>query len=308
MRILLIGGNGFIGTNLLQALHDKCSVTSLSNYRHGFTAGFEGVKYIYDDWRIFDYESHFSNNHYDFVIHLAWGSHPRSSNLHPADDINKTIIPSLKMLNAHAKYQRSSSLIFISSYGALPEIDGSFSYQNLSMYAASKFSFETYMEAYSNICDNSYISIRLSNPYGIHQDPFGNQGLIPILLKKGIMSETIEVFSDAKIKKDYISIRDVVTALKLILERGAVKGFSKFLLGSGESLSFFDIASIINNKLDIERLLPSGLYEGNYNCDSFDSHRCIDTSTFRENYGWAPAYKLKDELPGLVNWVRCYVK
>ena len=80
MKVLIISGTGFIGSNLSECLSREYDVTIISKYKHKFREEIQNVSYIYKDWRIFNFEIFFSNNQYDKIILLGWSDHPRSSN------------------------------------------------------------------------------------------------------------------------------------------------------------------------------------------------------------------------------------
>ena len=65
MSVLIISGTGFIGSNLCELLSKKNDLTIISKYKHKFCDEIRNVRYIYEDWRNFDFENLFSKNHYD---------------------------------------------------------------------------------------------------------------------------------------------------------------------------------------------------------------------------------------------------
>ena len=98
MNILIISGTGFIGSNLCECLSDKNDVTIISKYKHKFCDEIRDVKYIYEDWRNFDFEIFFSNNQFDKIILLGWSDHPRSSNKEIFQSFNTNVTATIKII------------------------------------------------------------------------------------------------------------------------------------------------------------------------------------------------------------------
>ena len=93
MRILIIGGTGFIGTHLCEQLCKKNAVTVISKYRNQFSNEANNVVYYYEDWRAFDYDVFFANNIFDKIILVGWSGHPRLSNNHPFEHFETNVTP-----------------------------------------------------------------------------------------------------------------------------------------------------------------------------------------------------------------------
>jgi nucleoside-diphosphate-sugar epimerase len=122
VRILLIGGTGFIGTHLCERLCLDNQVVVIARHKHMFCPEFINVNYIWEDWRALDYKNFFLNNKFDKVILIDWSGHPRSSNVDTLSHFELNAVPSIKIIDALMKYT-SAEVFFLSSFGALPGIE-----------------------------------------------------------------------------------------------------------------------------------------------------------------------------------------
>ena len=258
MNILIISGTGFIGSNLCECLSDKNDVTIISKYKHKFCDEIRDVKYIYEDWRNFDFEIFFSNNQFDKIILLGWSDHPRSSNKEIFQSFNTNVTATIKIIDKIFNYSKAE-IYFLSSFGALPQIDSSYKNQLISGYSAGKLTVETYLETYSNIFERKSSSIRLSNPFGKYQDPNGSQGVIAVFIGNAINKNQINIFKNEDFKKDYINICKASEIISRILAKPHKDFFEIQEVRSGKVLSVLDIASHINFHISIIDLVPNKL-------------------------------------------------
>ncbi|OED75342.1 hypothetical protein OAS_16805 [Vibrio cyclitrophicus ZF65] len=301
MNILIIGGTGFIGSNFIKNFSNDVKIFSISSKPHQFFEENKNVKYIYADWRFFDYYSFLIDNSIEAVIHLSWGSHPRSSNLNLLSDFKSTVQPTIDIIDIISKIG-NIKYIFASSFGALGSSDENIDHSPSldSGYASGKMAVESYIKLYVKVENLNAIIFRISNPYGPYQDPHGTQGIIPIFTKKIIKNENFEFFPDAYIKKNYIYIDDVTKALFLSL-------FSKeetklvYDLGSECYKSAFDIYIDLNyyfGNHEIDFPLASK-YDSELDCNSR-----VNIKYNKSDFSWEPNTQFDLGLKMTVKWIR----
>lgn len=260
MSILIISGTGFIGSNLCESLSKDNDITIISKYQHKFCDEIRNVSYIYEDWRNFDFEIFFSNNHFDKIILLGWSDHPRSSNKEIFQSFNTNVTATIKIIDDIFHYSKAE-IYFLSSFGALPMIDSIYKNQLISGYSAGKLTVENYLETYSNIFERKTLSIRLSNPFGKYQDPHGSQGVIAVFIGNAISKKQISIFQNEDFKKDYINIRKASETISKILTEPHNNLFEIKEVRSGKVLSVLDIATHVNFHISIIDLVPNNLKE-----------------------------------------------
>ena len=258
MKILIISGSGFVGTNLADILSKNHDVTIVSKYQHKFSSEITGINYVYEDWKHFDYFQLFSVENYDKIFLLGWSDHPRSSNNKIYTSFTENVLTNMHIID-QIVHNTSADIYFLSSFGALPKINSSYSHQLISGYSAGKSSIETYLETFSHIYNRKTVSLRLSNPYGMHQDPNSSQGVVAIFVGNALKKKKINILNGSDLKKDYIYIEDAIKKIVNFLgEPNKTNYFVKEVV-SGCKFSVLEIASHINIHLPILDLLPAKL-------------------------------------------------
>lgn len=298
MNILLLGGFGFIGTNIL-----KYAETLGSEYRmivfdrfpnHLDNFRFSRVDKVYagdfsDEYLL---NKIFTENQIDVVLHSLSASVP-SSSVDNIFDLKFNVIPTITLLNV-MKAHDVKNIVFISSGGAVygdntVKGDGHSEEDVLfpkSAYGVSKLVIEKYLYLYSTLYGFNVLVTRLSNPYGPYHYS-QKQGVVNIALEKAIRGEKLEIWGDGNGKKDYIFITDFCKILFMLIEKGAYR-YEVLNIGSGELLSVNQIADKIKtdivssfewdyrqvNNLDVSsfKLDLSKLHSilGNFNYTSFE--------------------------------------
>lgn len=242
MNFLIIGGNGFIGSHLVDFLITKNHKVivydiAIEKYR-------PPLKYV--DYRINPiddlsslYEAMLD---IDIVFHLACSSVPSTSNIDPVSDVNKNIILSLNILKT-AVLAKVKKIVFFSSGGAiyssstLPIKETSIQCP-VSSYGITKCAIENYFLLYSRLYNIDTLIFRPSNPFGPRQMNFNLQGVISTFLKNIYLNESINIFGDGNSIKDYIFIQDLIKMVYKI----SISGFSGiFNVGSGNGTSLNDL-------------------------------------------------------------------
>jgi UDP-glucose 4-epimerase len=243
MNALVIGGNGFIGSHLVD-----CLLTNGHNVRV-FDISHERYRSPKDniDYRISTldnipdlYEALLG---IDIVFHLASASVPSTSNVDTISDINKGLIPTLNILNLSVKLG-IKRIVYFSSGGAVygnpltPKLAEDHPLNPISSYGIIKVTIEMYLSLYQRMHGLRPLILRPSNPYGPRQGHFIAQGVISTFLRKGIMNEPITVFGDGNSMKDYIYIEDLID---LSYKLGISNQVGVFNIGSGKGTSINQI-------------------------------------------------------------------
>ena len=259
MNILLLGGFGFIGTNIL-----KYAETLNSDYRmivfdrfpnHLDNIRFNCVDKVYagdfsDEYLL---NKIFTENQIDVVLHSLSASVP-SSSIDNIFDLKFNVIPTITLLNV-MKAHDVKNIVFISSGGAvygdnIVKGDGHSEDDVLfpkSAYGVSKLVIEKYLYLYSTLYDYKVLITRLSNPYGPYHYS-QKQGVVNIALEKAMRGEKLEIWGDGNGKKDYIFITDFCKILYGLIDSASYQ-YEVLNIGSGDLLSVNEIAGNIKNKL-----------------------------------------------------------
>jgi UDP-glucose 4-epimerase len=226
MRILVTGGAGFIGSNLVDALlargDEVTVVDDLSTGRRENLKGALAAGAMLAEVDIRDrsaIEGIAVETRPEVVFHLAAQIDVRKSVADPAFDASINVGGTANVLEA-ARSAGCGRVVFTSTGGAIyGEGDG----QELPLgedaplapeapYGQSKFAAEGYLSLYERLHGLSSISLRLGNVYGPRQDPLGEAGVIAIFCGKLRGGGRPTVFGGGRQTRDYIYVGDVVSA------------------------------------------------------------------------------------------------
>lgn len=255
IRFLLLGGAGFIGSHLCDALLSAGHSVRLFDrpgvppYRV-FGAG-ERLEWIQAD---FNSATEVERAVLDcqVVFHLVSTTLPKSSNDDPVYDIESNVVGSLRLLEA-ARHAGVQKIIFLSSGGTVygvPQVVPISEFHPtdpVSSYGIGKLTIEKYLHLYEVLHGMNYCVLRLANPFGERQRVNASQGAIAVFLNRAIHMQAIEIWGDGSIVRDYIYIADVVDAL---IAAAFYPGSERlFNIGSGHGKSLNDILVAIEELL-----------------------------------------------------------
>lgn len=225
MRILVTGGAGFIGSNLVSALlEDKrvSFVRVLDNLATGFEKNivsfFDHPNFEFVRGDIRDYNSCLQAcADIDLISHqAALGSVPRSVKK-PLLTNEVNITGTLNIFTA-AKEQKIKRIVFAASsstYGdseALPKVENNIG-KPLSPYAVTKYVNELYAQVYATTYDLEYIGLRYFNVFGPNQDPNGAYAaVIPLFMKAAIERNPPTINGDGSYSRDFTYVGNAVQA------------------------------------------------------------------------------------------------
>jgi len=259
MKILVTGGAGFIGSNLVAYLLQRDDVTllrvldNLSTGHYSNIAEFEGnarFEFLEGDIRN-EEDCEKACEGMDAISHqAALGSVPRSIN-DPITSHNVNVNGFLNMLMAARKHNVSRFVYASSSsvYGDLnesPKIEKRVG-KVLSPYAATKMANELYAEAFAKNYNMSVVGFRYFNVFGPKQDPNGPYAaVIPLFIKSALTGVSPLINGDGSITRDFTPVENVVAintlALFGYLEEGKHYVFN---VACGQSTDLLGIWKII---------------------------------------------------------------
>ena len=262
-NILLLGGFGFIGTNILsyidENLKDAFQVIVFDKFpQHLCGFSFDCVKSVYagdfaDETCI---ERIFAENEIDIVIHLLSSTVPSTSN-NAKYDVESNLVPTLSLLNIMSSHG-VKDIVYMSSGGAVygdflkkahSEEDAVYP---KSSYGIVKLAIEKYMLSYSELYGFNTLILRLSNPYGkFHYND--RQGIINIAIRKALKGEKLQIWGSGNGIKDYIFIDDVCKILFRLIEKKFKANVIN--IASGNAYSVNEIAECV------KRQIPDFVYE-----------------------------------------------
>ena len=288
-KILLIGGNGFLGSHLIDFLLLNNTVRVLSRSTEKYR-----TPNLLVDYRIGNYtDLDFLNSALqgiDIVIHLVSSSIPSTSNDNCVLDIESNLIGSVKLLNAMKKND-CKKIIFISSGGTVygnPTIvptPENVELKPICSYGINKVAIENYIYMFHKLHNFDYLILRVSNLYGTRQNNEGAQGLINTLMNKIGNQEEITIWGDGNVTRDFIYVEDLCNLIQKAITKN-INGI--FNAGSGIGYSVNEIIDLISETIEVSPKINK--VEGR----SFDVEKNIlDVSKAFEMFNWKTNIDLK---------------
>lgn len=303
MKILVTGGAGFIGSNVVDGyIENGDNVVIADDLSTGRIENINPMaKFYLLDIRSKELEKIFQIEKPDIINHHAAQMSVPASVLDPANDADINILGLINLINCAVKF-KVKKIIFISSAGTVygetkiiptPETVMPIP---LSPYAITKYISELYLNYYNHQFGLNYIVLRYSNVYGQRQVPHGEAGVVAIfmnLLKEGKVP-TIYHFSDQPdgMGRDYCYIKDIVDA--------NIKASS-----IGDNIVINIGTSIETKTGELYRIILNACRKKGIAFDKkFDSPNkgavrpgdikrcCVDNSLAMKKLGWAPRFDL----------------
>lgn len=258
MKALVIGGNGFIGTALVDQLIGRgIKVRVFDRYPSRYKEPVDGVEYMIGDFANHGEVSQAVQG-IDWVFHLAYTTLPETSNEDPVYDVRSNVIDTIQLLQECCN-AGVDKFVFVSSGGTIYGVPQSVPIteehptEPICSYGITKLTIEKYLHLFHHTKKLEYSVARIANPYGERQNPNSKQGAVGVFLGCIARKQPITVFGDGEIVRDFIYIYDAADALIACADYvSAEKGPRVFNIGSGVGYSLNQIVDTIRNVVDVE--------------------------------------------------------
>jgi len=304
MKILITGGAGFIASHIADAYIELGhSVVIVDDLSTGFEENINPKAKFYK-LDIRDLESLkeiFEKEKPEIVNHHAAQIDVRKSLKDFLFDAEVNIIGSLNTLKLSLDYG-VKKFIFASTGGAiygepfyLPA-DEKHPALPLSPYGAAKLSIEHYLYVFHQNFSLPYIALRYANVYGPRQNPLGEAGVVAIFTDKMVKGERPIIFGDGEQTRDFVYIKDVVSANIIALETEKVGVFN---IGTGKRTSVNEVFRKIKEALG-EEIEPIYAEERKGEV----RHIALDYSLAERELGWRPQYDFDSGLRETIDFYK----
>lgn len=309
MNVLVTGGCGFIGSNLIRYLRrerpgwtllnlDKLTYAgNLENLadlegdpRHVFVRGEVGNRELV--------EHLLARHRVEAVLHLAAESHVDRSILGPEAFIHTNVLGTQQLLEASRKHGVRRFLMVSTDevYGSLGPT-GAFTehspLQPSSPYSSSKASADLLALAWHHTFHLDVVVTRCSNNYGRYQFP---EKLIPLMVVNALHGKPLPVYGDGGNVRDWLHVEDHCAALLLALEKG--RAGQVYNIGGGAERRNLEIVKGILSLLG----KPESLIRFVQDRPGHDRRYAIDPTKIRTELGWQPAHTFEKGLEETVRW------
>jgi dTDP-glucose 4,6-dehydratase len=322
MKLLITGGAGFIGSNVIHHVIDQAEVEVLVNLDcltyAGHLANLEKIsshhKYAFekvdlrDKLAVLELVQRHSITH---VMHLAAESHVDRSITGPGDFIHTNVVGTFNLLEACRTLWKDVSSRQRFHHVSTDEVYGSLGQKGLftektpyapnSPYSASKAASDMLVRAYHHTYGLPTLITNCSNNYGPYQFP---EKLIPVVIQSVLARQPVPVYGDGMNVRDWLYVRDHAEALWQVLNRGKVG--ETYNIGGHNEWANLRIVELICDLID--ELAPGSggnsrkLITFVKDRPGHDRRYAIDAGKIQKELGWVPAHKFEQGIRETIQW------
>jgi UDP-glucose 4-epimerase len=281
MKILVTGGAGFIGTNLIKRLvSEGHNVESIDNYDSGLVSNHvDGCNYHTGDIESID----LMDKDFDMIYHLAGLSRIQPSFKNPTETFRvntigtESVCSFAKKINAKVVYSGSSS-----------RWHDPFQ----SPYACYKHMGEEICKMYRKVYGMDIEIVRFYNVYGPNEIVNGDWAAVIGIWRRQVMNgEPITIVGDGNQRRDFTHVIDIVDGLYRV-GVGNEKHEDAWELGTGTNYSILEVYEMFKEKFGCEKLHIED-QKGNYRITLRENNDAID------RLGWSPENRIKNYIDSL---------
>lgn len=308
-NILVTGGSGFIGTNLINYLSKNFIVSNIDKLSKSSTA--EKFKKL-NKKNYFFYKFNLKNKNklsnllkkkkFHTIVHLASESHVDRSIDSPYHFIEENILSSLSFYETiykllKKKKIKSPNIIHVSTdevFGSLKK--GSATENNAfhpsSPYAASKGSTEHIANSFTQTFGLKITIIRLCNNYGPYQF---TEKFIPTCILRFINNKPIPIYGNGKNIREWMHVYDSCKAIEKLINKFKIN--QAYNIGSNVKISNMKIVNIISKimkkKIKVKYVLDRPSHDVRYS---------LNSKKFKNEFKWKPKFGLNEGIADTVEW------
>jgi UDP-glucose 4-epimerase len=305
MSSVLLGGAGFVGSHLAEALlqaghrvrvFDRPRIDALSRFQRR-----SGIEVVTGDFLNPDDLSRALAG-MESAFHLVSTTLPKASNDNPVYDVETNVLGTLRLLQLCRRHE-IRKIVFVSSGGTVygvPQsipIDEAHPTQPICSYGIQKLVIEKYLHLSHLLHGLDYCILRLANLYGERQRTDAGQGAVAAFVERALRGEAIQVWGDGSVVRDYLHVGDAVAALLKALDFRGETGTFNIGSGIGTSLNQLikEIEALAGRKLDVQYGASRG----------FDvPANILSTALARRQLGWEASTTLAEGLRRTYDWMR----
>lgn len=302
-KCLILGGAGFIGSNLARTLvleGERPRIFTRPSYTLANIEDIRAeVEVIHGDF-MDDVVLRSAVQGMETVYHLVSTTFPSMTIESSVYDVLSNLLPTIRLLEICAT-SGVKKVVYASSGGTIygepreTPITEDHPLVPTSAYGQSKLTIENYLGFYARTASLDVDILRISNPYGPYQNPFGIQGIVAVAMGCAHSGRTLRLYGRGETVRDYIYIQDVVDAM---LRAGKKPGSHVTNISTGLGFSVIQIVEAVEKATGTsidKQFIPAR--EGDVSVNILSNRRA------QELYGWSPRIHLEDGLKRTWQWL-----
>ncbi len=301
MKVLVIGGNGFIGSHIVdELLMNGCHVRIFDRFKEKFREPLGDV-----DYRIHEFSDTAAVAEalmgIDVVVHLLSSTVPLTSNMDPIGDIQNNLVGTVNLLQI-MKQEGVSRIVYLSSGGTVygyPQLDPipeTHPLNPICSYGVVKVAIEKYLFMHQHLYSIQPLILRPSNPYGERQGHTGVQGVIGTFLENILNGESIEVWGDGSVVRDFIYVKDLAALCRFAVQSD-ITGVFNAGMGAGNTIR--QVIEVIREVTDID-FRPTFRAARSYDVQK----SVLDISKAKRTFQWQPEIGLNEGVTRTYDWLK----
>ncbi len=298
---VVLGGGGFMGTNLCRRLLASGHRVRAYGRNCHFPNDLRGVEWVLGDFADPNSVAGAIES-FDVVFHLIHGAMPQAANLAIPTDVQQNVIPTIVLLDLCRKLG-VKRVIFSSSggtlYGSPQQIPTPESAPTdpICAYGISKLAIEKYLALYEHLHALDFRVLRIANAFGPFQIAWKGQGFIAATVSRALSGQPIEIWGDGSVVRDFVFIDDVVDAFEAAM--GDTGSDRIFNIGTGEGRSLREVIAAIEGLLGVKLNIK---WAPGRSLDTPRSVVAIDRA--KAGLAWTPKTPFDTGLAATIEWTR----
>jgi len=310
-KVIITGGLGFIGSNLINILKNKYFIINIDKVT--YASNFKNIDPCIKNYRF--YKEDINNktfiknilNKYNpsIIYNLAAETHVDRSIDNPKNFINSNILGVFNILESVKEHKKKIKLIQVSTDEVYGDIKKNYkskendAYNPSSPYAASKASGDLLIKSYIRTYKLNAIITNCCNNYGPNQYP---EKLIPTIIYNLIKNNPIPIYGNGRNIREWIFVKDHCNALIKISKYGKIG--ENYNIGSGVVFSNIEIAKktiSIFNSLN-SKILPRGTIYFVKDRLGHDLRYCLNSSKIKKLKKWRCVSNFENKIKETIIW------
>jgi len=296
---IVAGGAGFIGSNFVHFLTERTDEEIVVLDRFSYAADMMNIYPLsqhniarVDISKLENLRDLFQRYKPSKIFHFAAESHVDRSIQDCKPFIDSNVIGTINLLEQSVK-NKVQKFLHISTDEVFGEAIEPNKFNEESKieprnpYSASKASAEHFVMAYGNTYGLPYTIINSSNNYGPWQHP---EKLIPLTINRILRNKNIPVYGNGQQIRDWIYVKDSVTAIHRVFHAGAVN--TRYCIGGENETKNIDLVNMIVQKMNADRSLIEHVTDRL----GHDVRYSTDIAKIKNELGWSPKYSLSNGL------------